>query len=57
MISLTTTIFGIVAIAVFLWRRRKLYILSWQVGGPMSWPVVGNIAYFMNERSKYMVLG
>ncbi|XP_049821133.1 cytochrome P450 4C1 isoform X2 [Aethina tumida] len=34
-------------ILINIWRRRKLYILSWQLPGPVAFPLIGNALVFM----------
>lgn len=47
-------VFGLFALSLFWWRRRNLYILSWQIGGPTSYPFVGNLlSFYDSERKLY----
>lgn len=52
MISATSALCALVAFALFVWRRRKFYILSWKVDGPTAWPLLGNVGFFLDSPSK-----
>nr|WCC58122.1 cytochrome P450 [Pharsalia antennata] len=41
------SIIGVFLCVLFLWRRRKLYILSFQLPGPTALPLIGNGLSFM----------
>lgn len=42
----------IVAIVSTLWKRRWLYQLSWQLSGPIGYPIIGNFSPFMKPSGK-----
>lgn len=37
----------LVAFAIFIWSKRFIYKLSWQISGPIGFPIVGNFDLFM----------
>lgn len=40
------------ALALYLWQRRRLYRLAWQLPGPIGWPLVGVGYMFFDASSK-----
>ncbi|XP_026677913.1 probable cytochrome P450 313a2 [Diaphorina citri] len=32
----------IITYVFYLWSRRKQYVLSWQLAGPLAFPLIGN---------------
>lgn len=44
----TVICLGLFALFQWMWTRRKLYYLSWQLPGPLAWPLVGNFFDLMN---------
>lgn len=44
-VSLVFVLFSAIFIEVF-WKRRHLYYLSWQLDGPFSLPLIGNLLDF-----------
>lgn len=54
----TTIVVWLVLVVVFLavgqwlWSRRKIYKLAWQLNGEWSLPVIGHIHKFTNQAGK-----
>lgn len=46
--------FGLFALFQWLWRRRELYLLSWQLPGPLAWPLVGNFFNLLDHHGKLL---
>lgn len=44
------------ALGVYMWRRRRLYVLSWQLNGPIGYPIIGSAYIFRDATRKLLAL-
>lgn len=44
---------AMVALGAYMWPRRRLYQLSWQLPGPSGYPVIGSAYFFLDATSKF----
>uniref|UniRef100_A0A8D8WR83 Cytochrome P450 n=1 Tax=Cacopsylla melanoneura TaxID=428564 RepID=A0A8D8WR83_9HEMI len=46
-LNIKLSLIVVTILAIYHWRRRKLYALSWKLEGPPALPIIGNAYVFL----------